>query len=119
MERTPAAAGPTPSRSRAQQALTARHNWVQLAKFCAVRCSERFSALPRSFARSPLKRWTSAAREKSASCPNGAGRYCGDNGVSGAPNVLFDCRAGKITAVQRCARGCQHMATGMNDVCAP
>ena len=39
MERTPAAAAPTPPRSRAQQALTARHNWVQLGKFCAVGAS--------------------------------------------------------------------------------
>jgi dolichol-phosphate mannosyltransferase len=36
MERTPAAAAPTPVRARAEQALRARHNWVQLAKFCSV-----------------------------------------------------------------------------------
>ena len=36
MERTPAAAAPRPARSRAEQALRARHNWVQLAKFCTV-----------------------------------------------------------------------------------
>jgi putative flippase GtrA len=36
MERTPAAAAPTPVRVRAEQALRARHNWVQLAKFCTV-----------------------------------------------------------------------------------
>ena len=55
----------------------------------------------------------------SATCPSGAGKYCGENGVSGASNVLFDCAPGKITAVQRCARGCKAMPTGTDDVCAP
>jgi len=39
MERTPAAAAPRPVRSRAERALRARHNWVQLAKFCTVGAS--------------------------------------------------------------------------------
>ena len=55
----------------------------------------------------------------SATCPVGAGKYCGENGVSGSPNVLFDCTPGKITAVTRCARGCKAMPTGTDDACAP
>jgi dolichol-phosphate mannosyltransferase len=39
MERSPAAAATTPGRSRAERALRARHNWVQLAKFCTVGAS--------------------------------------------------------------------------------
>jgi putative flippase GtrA len=39
MERTEAAAAPRPVRSRAERALRARHNWVELAKFCVVGAS--------------------------------------------------------------------------------
>ena len=39
MERSPAAAAPRPARSRAERALRAKHNWVQLAKFCTVGAS--------------------------------------------------------------------------------
>jgi putative flippase GtrA len=39
MERTRVVAAPSPDRSRAQRALRARHNWVQLAKFSAVGAS--------------------------------------------------------------------------------
>jgi putative flippase GtrA len=40
MERPPvAAATPTPTRSWAGRAIRARHNWVQLAKFCTVGAS--------------------------------------------------------------------------------
>jgi dolichol-phosphate mannosyltransferase len=40
MERTPAAnTASAPPRSRAGRALRRRHNWVQLAKFCAVGAS--------------------------------------------------------------------------------
>src|SRR2546430_15507809 len=39
MERTPSTAARRPDRCRTQRALRARHNWVQLAKFCAVGAS--------------------------------------------------------------------------------
>ena len=39
MERTRVVAAPTSDRSRAHRALRARHNWVQLAKFCCVGAS--------------------------------------------------------------------------------
>ncbi|MCW5809392.1 MAG: CHAP domain-containing protein [Labilithrix sp.] len=52
-----------------------------------------------------------------AHCPLGNGHYCGGNGVSGSSNVLFDCRNGVITPVERCANGCRRMPNGLNDVC--
>ncbi|HEX6702914.1 MAG TPA: GtrA family protein [Gaiellaceae bacterium] len=39
MEPTPVAAAARSERSRAHRALRARHNWVQLAKFCCVGAS--------------------------------------------------------------------------------
>lgn len=54
-----------------------------------------------------------------ATCPEGAGRYCGGHGISGDANVLFDCKPGKITPLQRCAKGCTPMAAGLHDQCAP
>jgi hypothetical protein len=52
-----------------------------------------------------------------ARCPYGAGTYCGGNGITGAPDVLFECGGGKIVASQRCARGCETRAIGQNDRC--
>jgi hypothetical protein len=52
-----------------------------------------------------------------ATCPYGAGLYCGSNGISGASNVLFECGGGKIVPKQRCASGCDARAVGENDRC--
>ncbi len=52
-----------------------------------------------------------------AECPYGAGLYCGGNGISGDPNVLFECGGGRIKARERCTHGCKRMAVGFNDQC--
>lgn len=54
-----------------------------------------------------------------AACPYGAGLYCGMNGITGDPDVLFECGGGKIRALKRCTRGCKPMQIGLNDECAP
>lgn len=77
-----------------------------VASTCAMGCEWRVSP-------------QNDACRTSATCPNGAGRYCGGNGVSGDPDVLFECGGGRIAAVQRCNRGCVRKAVGLNDVCAP
>lgn len=52
-----------------------------------------------------------------ATCPYGAGAYCGGNGISGAANVLFECGGGKIVATKRCTGGCDARNIGENDRC--
>ncbi len=77
-----------------------------VAETCAMGCEWRTSP-------------QNDACRTSAACPNGAGKYCGGNGVAGDPDVLFECGGGRITPVQRCARGCQKKAVGLDDACAP
>jgi len=54
-----------------------------------------------------------------SSCPNGDGLYCGGDGVGGVQGTLYQCTAGKLTASQACANGCQTMPAGTNDQCSP
>jgi hypothetical protein len=52
-----------------------------------------------------------------ATCEHGIGLYCGGNGISGDPDVLFRCSAGQITVEQRCPDGCIAKQPNVNDEC--
>ena len=52
-----------------------------------------------------------------ATCRSGAGKYCGGDGISGAPDVLFDCQEGLITPLERCAGSCAWQNAGVDDYC--
>jgi hypothetical protein len=51
-------------------------------------------------------------------CPNGAGLYCGGNGIGGNPNTLYECQNGQIHVVQACSNGCTREPAGTPDQCA-
>ncbi len=50
-------------------------------------------------------------------CPKGAGTYCGGHGIAGSPDTLYACMAGKLTAIQSCASGCDDQGAGGSDTC--
>ena len=52
------------------------------------------------------------------SCPSGNGLYCGNDGVGGDSNTLYQCTGGSLSPVSLCAQGCTTMPAGTNDQCA-
>jgi hypothetical protein len=50
-------------------------------------------------------------------CPTD-GLYCGNDGVGGDPNVLYQCTGGVAMISQVCPQGCQTNPPGQNDQCA-
>jgi hypothetical protein len=50
-------------------------------------------------------------------CPQGAGLYCGGNGVTGDTSTLYRCSAGGLAVTEVCAAGCETMPDGENDRC--
>jgi RHS repeat-associated protein len=55
----------------------------------------------------------------SGTCPSGNGLYCGNDGMGGDPNTLYQCENGTAVAARVCANGCKIMPPGQNDVCNP
>lgn len=45
------------------------------------------------------------------------GFYCGDDGVGGDPNTLYQCIGGVANIAIICPSGCQTNPPGQNDVC--
>ena len=46
-----------------------------------------------------------------------SGLYCGGNGVTGAPNILYRCTAGALSYVETCATDCERRPAGYPDRC--
>jgi hypothetical protein len=53
----------------------------------------------------------------STGCPWGDGLYCGGNGVAGAADTLYRCRAGALSVAEVCV-SCESMPAGTDDRCA-
>jgi hypothetical protein len=53
---------------------------------------------------------------KAATCPNGDGLYCGNDGLGLSATTLYQCQAGAISAVESCSHACVS-AAGSGDHC--
>ncbi|WP_428264768.1 peptidoglycan DD-metalloendopeptidase family protein [Haliangium sp.] len=51
------------------------------------------------------------------SCSPEGGLWCGGNGVSGDPNILYVCKNGALAVKEVCANGCYRAPAGSPDAC--
>lgn len=53
-----------------------------------------------------------------ASCSPAGGLWCGGNGVSGDPNILYECNDGALVVKEVCQNGCLAAPAGFPDSCS-
>jgi hypothetical protein len=57
-------------------------------------------------------------QDRADACPFGDGDYCGGGELGGDRDTLHACKAGKLTPIRACARGCTVEPPGVPDRCA-
>ncbi|HEY6175442.1 MAG TPA: FG-GAP-like repeat-containing protein [Kofleriaceae bacterium] len=83
------------------------NGFVTLAQVCSSGCSVQAAGVQ------------DHCNDGGGRCPSGNGLYCGNDGMGGDANTLYECYNGIAVAAKLCVNGCQIKPAGQNDTCNP